>query len=400
MKLAVVIVCLTAIAVGVVHFRRERTHLGNEIERLQKRQETLREDLWRQQARMASLMEPAAIRSRAQDLEIPSHRRAREYPFIDRAVSLMKNDSPGKWRLQIVFGLLVLAMGGLGYRLYQLVVYNAEAAERKAERQEVLTVSLPGKPGSIYIHGHRAFVPIAESRQVPSVYADPNMIGEANLPGTVVQLGKALKIDPNHVKQTILARSNRRFVWVQREVGDLEANAVLALRLPGVGVDYEWRRMYPSGQLAGQVIGFPVADANVASGQWNHFRITANDNWITVDLNGKQVAKADLNLWMKPGVNPDGSHNKYPYAAGALPHEGFLLLQNYGGAPVWFRNVRLKPLSDRQPGSDSEPQPQPQPKPIGQPQPVGLGGERVGQPQRQPHALAGRPDPADHGQVR
>ena len=71
MKLAVVIVCLTAIAVGVVHFRRERTHLGNEIERLQKRQETLREDLWRQQARMAPLMEPAAIRSRAQDLEIP-----------------------------------------------------------------------------------------------------------------------------------------------------------------------------------------------------------------------------------------------------------------------------------------------------------------------------------------
>jgi hypothetical protein len=32
-----------------------------------------------------------------------------------------------------------------------------------------------------------------------------------------------------------------------------------------------------------------------------------------------------------------------------LPREGFIGLQNYGGAPVWFRNVRLKPLSDRQP---------------------------------------------------
>ena len=93
----------------------------------------------------------------------------------------------------------------------------------------------------------------------------------------------------------------------------------------------------------------PVVDANLPIGQWNHYRITANDNWITVVLNGKQVAKADLNLFMKPGINPDGSHNKYPYAAGALPREGFLMLQNYGGAPVWFRNIRIKPLTDRKP---------------------------------------------------
>ena len=93
----------------------------------------------------------------------------------------------------------------------------------------------------------------------------------------------------------------------------------------------------------------PAIDANVPIGQWNHYRITANDNWITVVLNGKQVAKADLNLWKTVGLNPDGSHNKYPHAAGALPREGFLLLQNYGGAPVWFRDIRIKPLSDRKP---------------------------------------------------
>ena len=93
----------------------------------------------------------------------------------------------------------------------------------------------------------------------------------------------------------------------------------------------------------------PAIDANVPIGQWNHYRITANDNWITVVLNGKQVAKADLNLWKTVGLNPDGSHNKYPHAAGALPREGFLRLQNYGGAPVWFRDIRIKPLSDRKP---------------------------------------------------
>jgi len=34
---------------------------------------------------------------------------------------------------------------------------------------------------------------------------------------------------------------------------------------------------------------------------------------------------------------------------GALPREGFIGLQNYGGVPVWFRNVRIKMLSDRKP---------------------------------------------------
>ncbi len=93
----------------------------------------------------------------------------------------------------------------------------------------------------------------------------------------------------------------------------------------------------------------PAVDANLPVGEWNHFRITDNDNCITVILNGKQIAKGNMNLWKTAGKNPDGSHNKFPYAIGALPQEGFVMLQNYGGTPVWFRNVRLKKLSDRKP---------------------------------------------------
>jgi len=93
----------------------------------------------------------------------------------------------------------------------------------------------------------------------------------------------------------------------------------------------------------------PAVDANKPVGQWNHFRITANDNLVAVELNGKEIVKADLNQWTKAGRNPDGGHNKFPHAIGALPREGFICLQNYGATPVWFKNVRLKPLSDRKP---------------------------------------------------
>ncbi len=93
----------------------------------------------------------------------------------------------------------------------------------------------------------------------------------------------------------------------------------------------------------------PAVDANKPIGEWNHFRITANDNLITVELNGKEIVKADLNRWTKAGQNPDGGHNKFPHAIGALPREGFICLQNYGATPVWFKNIRLKPLTNRKP---------------------------------------------------
>jgi hypothetical protein len=93
----------------------------------------------------------------------------------------------------------------------------------------------------------------------------------------------------------------------------------------------------------------PAVDANKPVDQWQHYKITADRNLITVELNGKEIVKADLDRWSKAGQNPGGGHNKFPHAIGALPREGFVLLQNYGASPVWFRDVRLKPLSDRQP---------------------------------------------------
>jgi hypothetical protein len=93
----------------------------------------------------------------------------------------------------------------------------------------------------------------------------------------------------------------------------------------------------------------PAVDANRPIGQWNQFRITADGSLVVVELNGKEIVRADLDRWTVAGKNPDGSHNKYPYAIGALPREGFIGLQNYGGAPVWFRNIRIKPLGDRRP---------------------------------------------------
>lgn len=108
-----------------------------------------------------------------------------------------------------------------------------------------------------------------------------------------------------------------------------------------------WDAMNADGALYDLV--HPSVDVNKPLGEWNHYRITVNGDRLTVVSNGKEIVKADLSQWTTAGKNPDGGHNKFPYAIASLPREGFIGFQNYGGVPVWFRNVRIRPLTKRQP---------------------------------------------------
>lgn len=117
--------------------------------------------------------------------------------------------------------------------------------------------------------------------------------------------------------------------------------------LDNADYNVRWNAGNANGALYGLVR--PAVDANKPLGQWNHFRITVNDNLITVELNGKKIVEADLNKWTTARKNPNGTGNKFPHAIGSLPREGFIGLQNYGGKALWFRNVRIKPLTARKP---------------------------------------------------
>ena len=63
---------------------------------------------------------------------------------------------------------------------------------------------------------------------------------------------------------------------------------------------------------------------------------------MTVFYNKKII---DLNIddWNEPNKNPDGSKNKFKTALNELPQKGHFGLQ-YHGQPVWFRNIKIKPL--------------------------------------------------------
>ena len=76
-------------------------------------------------------------------------------------------------------------------------------------------------------------------------------------------------------------------------------------------------------------------------GIWNHYKITCNGSLVTVELNGKKTAAADLDNWVTAQQNPDGSPNKFKRPLKEFARSGYIGLQDHG-TPANFRNIRIK----------------------------------------------------------
>lgn len=88
----------------------------------------------------------------------------------------------------------------------------------------------------------------------------------------------------------------------------------------------------------------PAKNTMKPAGEWNHMVITCNKNIITVEVNGAQVTRMDLDEWPTVGKRPDGSMHKFDFALKDHPRKGYIGLQDHG-SPCWYKNIKLKPLN-------------------------------------------------------
>ena len=87
----------------------------------------------------------------------------------------------------------------------------------------------------------------------------------------------------------------------------------------------------------------PSVAAEKPVGEWNHMVIDFRGNKLKITLNDKPIIDADLDQWTEAGKNPDGSKNKFNTAYKDMAKVGHLGLQDHG-APVWYRNIKVKPV--------------------------------------------------------
>jgi hypothetical protein len=84
-------------------------------------------------------------------------------------------------------------------------------------------------------------------------------------------------------------------------------------------------------------------------GEWNRMTITCKGKKIKVALNEEIVTKMDMDLWTSATKNPDGSEipSWLSTPFNQLKTKGYIGLQGkHAGAPIYFRNVKIKELKD------------------------------------------------------
>ncbi len=138
-------------------------------------------------------------------------------------------------------------------RLVWLQVVAAPALAQKATAQRMRDIELQPRRGTIY---DREGEPLAVSVAARTVYAAPNQIKDKAL--VAKGLADTLGGDPKAYLAKISKDSG--FVYIERKVDLDRAKALEDLDLEGIGFIDDFRRMYPSGELACQVLGFVGVD--------------------------------------------------------------------------------------------------------------------------------------------
>lgn len=105
----------------------------------------------------------------------------------------------------------------------------------------------------------------------------------------------------------------------------------------------------PKNWQCGALFGHQAPTKSVVKkpGEWNRYTVTCQGKMIYIVLNNQLVNSIDLAQFTSTKTNPDGSPvpewlNK---PAADLPLRGFIGLQGkHAGAPIYFRNMKIKTL--------------------------------------------------------
>ena len=158
------------------------------------------------------------------------------------------------WRRRALLVALLAGFVVLLARGFYLQTMHKEYLIKKGEAFSRRKVVLMPHRGKIY---DRNFKPLAISLPVESMWmnpADTHMSAEQ-----LRQVAKLLQMPPKALQQKV-QQKNREFVFIKRRVAPDVAKQVMAMKIPGVFSQKEYKRFYPAGDVAAHIVGFTGVD--------------------------------------------------------------------------------------------------------------------------------------------
>jgi cell division protein FtsI (penicillin-binding protein 3) len=155
----------------------------------------------------------------------------------------------------VVLGFLFCGLALLAARALWLQVITSDYLQEQGNARHLRVIQDNSHRGMIFDrHGE----PLAISTPVDSVWAEPGELAEARAHWPV--LARILGMNVREIGQAVRQYQGREFMYLRRHVTPEQAAQVKALNIAGVGLTQEYRRYYPSGTVAGHVVGFTDVD--------------------------------------------------------------------------------------------------------------------------------------------
>lgn len=127
-------------------------------------------------------------------------------------------------------------------------------------RQFQTVVTLPARRGSIYDRNGKE---LAMSSPAYSLYADPKLI--ENRKSLSKQLAQITGGNAREISLKIKDKT-KRFVWLDRLLSASAAEEIRQLKMKGLGLVEDWKRVYPNDQLLSSTLGFVGKEGQALEG--------------------------------------------------------------------------------------------------------------------------------------
>ncbi|MFN4291147.1 MAG: peptidoglycan D,D-transpeptidase FtsI family protein [Permianibacter sp.] len=167
------------------------------------------------------------------------------------------------WRFYVLGGLLVLGFVGLGVRAGYLQLVEHSFLQKESAARALRDAPIASYRGSILDRNGQE---LAVSLEVASVFLDPKEIIDKHDPEGMRdstawhQLAAMLGLKTKALNKLVDSNANKHFVWAKRQLEPTVAQLIRQLDLPGVHLTREYRRSYPTGEVAAHLVGFTNID--------------------------------------------------------------------------------------------------------------------------------------------
>lgn len=171
-------------------------------------------------------------------------------------------DYSHRWR--ILLGGLLLALGVLIGRAGCLQVLDKQFLKHQGDLRHVGIMPIPAHRGRITDrHGEL----LAVSTPVRSIWVNPKEVLKAGLsPDQLKVLANRLGLKVEEVTRRVGNDQTRAFAYLKRKMSLDQADLVLAMNLPGVYAERDYRRYYPTGEVTSHLLGLTNVDGRGQAG--------------------------------------------------------------------------------------------------------------------------------------